>query len=124
MSRTPRSSHKKSPTPHAATHENKGPIERTHLWAAILMTAALGGALWWQFDASREPTPGVAAAHAGGPLNVLLVTADTLGADQLGVYGNRTIATPRLDALAASGVLFEKAASVAPLTLPAHTSIL
>jgi arylsulfatase A-like enzyme/tetratricopeptide (TPR) repeat protein len=54
----------------------------------------------------------------------LLITADTLGADQLGAYGNRVIATPRLDALAASGILFEQAMTVAPLTLPAHASIM
>ena len=57
-------------------------------------------------------------------MNVLLITADTVGADQLGTYGNRVIATPRLDALAASGIVFENASTVAPLTLPAHASIM
>jgi choline-sulfatase len=125
MSRTRKPPRRESTTPHAASKGSKGPAQRTRVWTAILMmAAAVGGALWWQFGGSRESTPGEAAARVSGPLNVLLVTADTLGADQLGAYGNRAIATPRLDALAASGVLFEKAASVAPLTLPAHTSIL
>ena len=53
----------------------------------------------------------------------MIVTADTLRADKLASYGNRSIATPRLDELAASGVLFENAATAAPSTLPSHASI-
>jgi arylsulfatase A-like enzyme len=56
--------------------------------------------------------------------NVLLVTIDTLRADRLGAYGNDSGLTPNLDRLAQSGVLFENASAVAPLTLPAHASIL
>jgi arylsulfatase A-like enzyme/tetratricopeptide (TPR) repeat protein len=56
--------------------------------------------------------------------NVVLVTLDTTRADHLGCYGYRDAKTPNLDALARAGVLFEQAAAVAPLTLPAHSSIL
>jgi arylsulfatase A-like enzyme/tetratricopeptide (TPR) repeat protein len=55
---------------------------------------------------------------------VLLVTIDTLRADRVGVYGLPDAATPTLDGLAASGVLFEQAVATAPLTLPSHASIL
>ena len=41
--------------------------------------------------------------------NVLLVTIDTLRADALGAYGNRTVATPWIDRLAAAGVRFDQA---------------
>ncbi|MBK5259158.1 MAG: sulfatase-like hydrolase/transferase [Thermoanaerobaculia bacterium] len=58
------------------------------------------------------------------PLNVLLITLDTTRADHLGSYGARNGATPSLDALAARGVRFELAQSVAPLTLPAHATML
>jgi arylsulfatase A-like enzyme/Tfp pilus assembly protein PilF len=54
---------------------------------------------------------------------LILITADTLRADKLGCYGNDSVATPNIDRLAASGVLFENAATVTPLTLPAHSSI-
>ena len=37
--------------------------------------------------------------------------------------GAREVETPAFDSLAAGGVLFEQAVSVAPLTLPAHSSI-
>jgi arylsulfatase A-like enzyme/Flp pilus assembly protein TadD len=56
--------------------------------------------------------------------SVILVTLDTTRADHLGCYGAARAATPTLDALARGGVRFEQALSPAPLTLPAHTSLL
>jgi arylsulfatase A-like enzyme/Flp pilus assembly protein TadD len=70
-----------------------------------------------------------AAANAGlraGALagsNVLLITIDTLRADRVGAYSGGAL-TPTLDALAARGVRFAHAYAHAPMTLPAHTSIL
>ena len=60
---------------------------------------------------------------AAGDLSLLLVTLDTTRADRIGAYGFADIETPHLDRLAAEGVLFEQAQAVAPLTLPAHSSI-
>jgi arylsulfatase A-like enzyme len=57
-------------------------------------------------------------------LNILLITLDTTRADHLGAYGFQSIATPNLDRLARDGVLFEQTETVAPLTLPAHASLL
>jgi len=56
--------------------------------------------------------------------SAILVTLDTTRADALGAYGGRVGLTPALDRLAAEGVLYEQARSVAPITLPAHTSML
>ncbi|HKQ97037.1 MAG TPA: sulfatase [Candidatus Polarisedimenticolia bacterium] len=58
-----------------------------------------------------------------GP-NVLLVTLDTTRADRLGCYGNERIATPNLDRLAAEGVVYDRAFTPIPSTLPSHCSIL
>jgi choline-sulfatase len=58
------------------------------------------------------------------PRHVLLVTIDTLRADRVGAYGHAGAETPHLDRLAASGLRFERATTVAPLTLPAHSSLL
>ena len=63
-------------------------------------------------------------ASSRGPRSVLLISVDTLRADRLGSYGYKAASTPVLDALAARGLRFEQAATVAPLTLPAHTSLL
>ncbi len=57
------------------------------------------------------------------PPDILLVTLDTFRADAMGAYGNRLNPTPNLDALAESGARFERAYTVTPLTIPAHSSI-
>ena len=57
------------------------------------------------------------------PTNIVLITLDTVRADHLHCYGNAKIKTPTIDALASSGVLFEKAVAQAPLTLPSHASM-
>jgi arylsulfatase A-like enzyme/tetratricopeptide (TPR) repeat protein len=56
--------------------------------------------------------------------NVLLITVDTTRADRIGCYGYKPAQTPVMDALASRGVLFEKAYSQVPLTLPSHASIM
>jgi arylsulfatase A-like enzyme/Flp pilus assembly protein TadD len=65
-----------------------------------------------------------AARAAGAELNVLLVTVDTIRADRLGCYGPGAAPTPRIDGLAAKGILFERAFAHDPETLPSHTNIL
>src|SRR5665213_653098 len=57
------------------------------------------------------------------PINVVLITLDTVRADHLHCYGNGKIKTPNIDALAASGTLFEKAVAQTPLTQPSHASM-
>jgi arylsulfatase A-like enzyme len=81
------------------------------LFAAGTTLAAVGG---WRY------------ARASAPVNgpVLLVSIGTLRADHLPVYGYRKVKTPAIDALGADGVVFERAYSHAPQTLPAHASLL
>jgi choline-sulfatase len=57
------------------------------------------------------------------PLNVLVVTIDTLRPDHVQCYGYHNVDTPTLDSLARSGVLFEQAVAQTPLTPPSHASI-
>ena len=57
------------------------------------------------------------------PINVVLVTIDTLRADRLACYGYSRIQTLTLDRLAKRGVLFENAVSQVPLTPPSHASM-
>ncbi|MEY2807536.1 MAG: hypothetical protein RIR65_1953 [Planctomycetota bacterium] len=66
----------------------------------------------------REPVqPGDAVR------GVLVVSIDTLRADRLGALGNRRGLTPNLDALAARGVVWERALSNSPWTLPSYASL-
>jgi arylsulfatase A-like enzyme/tetratricopeptide (TPR) repeat protein len=57
------------------------------------------------------------------PVNLVLVSIDTLRADRLACYGNSNIETPNLDRIAKRGVLFENAVTHTPLTAPSHASI-
>src|SRR6266850_4978340 len=56
--------------------------------------------------------------------NVLVVTIDTLRTDRLGCYGFGLAHTPAIDRLADEGVRCTDVASSAPITLPAHCSIM
>ncbi len=58
------------------------------------------------------------------PLNLILITLDTTRRDHLSCYGWKQATTPRMDQVAAEGILFTNAITPAPLTLPAHSSIM
>jgi arylsulfatase A-like enzyme len=73
--------------------------------------AAVGG---WRFARASAPV--------SGP--IILLSIDSLRADRLPIYGYTGVKTPALDALARDGVVFERAYSHAPQTLPAHASLL
>ncbi len=60
---------------------------------------------------------------SGAPPGVVLITLDTTRADHLGGYGHKGGITPNLDALAREGVLYTRAWSTSPWTLPAHASM-
>ena len=55
---------------------------------------------------------------------VVLISVDTLRSDHLPFYGYTGVETPALSALREDSILFEKAYSHAPLTVPSHASIL
>ena len=76
-------------------------------------------------------TAGLLFAACGGSDDVvfrdaplIVVSIDTLRSDHLPVYGYGAVATPAIDALAREAVLFERAYTPYPLTLPAHASLL
>jgi arylsulfatase A-like enzyme len=85
---------------------------RIHLPAALALVLAAGSGC------------GERRAEAPVPQRILLVTIDTLRSDHVGCYGAERAATRTLDALCAAGVRFEAAVSPAPLTLPAHASLM
>lgn len=55
---------------------------------------------------------------------IVLISIDTLRSDHLPAYGYRGVATPAIDSLRRDSILFERAFSHAPLTLPSHVSLL
>ncbi len=58
------------------------------------------------------------------PLNLLLISLDTLRADRVGAWGAKSGATPNLDRFAARCVRFAHACSPANFTTPAHASMM
>src|SRR5262245_33348280 len=100
-------------------------------WAAALLVVVVitSGAAWVLFAPQRARSAGSADLGAlprgvsRDWLNLVVVTLDTTRADRIGAYGAKDVETPAFDRLATEGVLFEQAVSVAPLTLPAHSSI-
>lgn len=72
---------------------------------------------------SASPAPSESAAYAG-PANLVLITLDTTGADELGTYGHEGASTPTLDRIAEEGLQVERSVAVTPITLPSHASIL
>ena len=80
----------------------------------LLFAALLLGSLWAAGGCRK----------GASPPNLLLVVLDTTRADALSCYGNPVSTTPRLDALAAQGALFERAFSTDFWTLPSHASLL
>lgn len=71
----------------------------------------------------QAPSPARAGRIRGLP-HLLLVTVDTLRADHLSCYGYHRRTSPNLDALAAQGVLVERAFATMGTTLPSHLSIM
>jgi arylsulfatase A-like enzyme len=57
------------------------------------------------------------------PTGLVIITLDTTRADRLSPYGFMNVSLPHLERLAREGVVFDRATSVAPLTLPAHTTL-
>ena len=86
-------------------------LGRLRLSPAALAGAALAGAL--TLAGCRGPLASPNAASAGTQpaesWNVLLVTLDTVRADHVGCYGDRSAETPALDRLAREGVRFARA---------------
>ncbi len=110
------------------------------VWVAVAL-AALGcliGAYIYRARGPHLSQPGPAAkplsggvrtpelTPVGGPrftgANVVVISVDTLRRDHLSPYG-ATFETAAASRLAREGVVFERAVSQVPLTLPSHTSI-
>jgi len=105
----------------------RAPIALFAIALAAVVLAAL--ALYFLAQARRPVAPREAlrrvwSRNGTDRPNVVLITLDTTRADHLGCYGDAAASTPAIDALAQGGVLFSQAATPAPLTLPAHSSIM
>jgi len=109
------------------THRPAATTARTGPWRWALFAAGglvVVAAAWGLSRVFGGSTGGTEAGRSAPPLNILLVTLDTTRADRLGAYGYARARTRHLDQLASEGVRFDRAYSPAPITLPAHASML
>jgi tetratricopeptide (TPR) repeat protein len=85
------------------------------LIVVIVFLAVAGAATagWWYAQQS-SPHPGP----------IVLISVDGLGREQLAAYGATATDAPSIDALAADGVVFERAYTHSTMMLPAHASML
>jgi arylsulfatase A-like enzyme/predicted Zn-dependent protease len=89
------------------------PFRRTLIFAGVALGTALSAAGGWRYARASAPV--------SGP--IIVISIDTLRADHLPAYGYEKLKTPAIDLLAANGVVFERAYSHTPQTLPAHTAL-
>ena len=73
-------------------------------------------------DPARSPSAVRPRAAAGAP-NILLIVLDTARADHLSISGYERETTPFLRVLAGESLVYERAVSPSPWTMPAHASI-
>ncbi len=89
-------------------------IRHTFILVLVAIGTALAAVGGWRYARASAPV--------SGP--IVLISIDTLRADHLPVYGYTHVRTPAIDALAADGIVFDRAYSHAPQTLPAHAAML
>jgi choline-sulfatase len=90
------------------------PLRYTFILVLVALgttAAAVGG---WRYARASAPVPGP----------IILISIDTLRADHLPIYGYSRIKTPAIDTLARDGIVFDRAYSHSPQTLPSHVSML
>jgi arylsulfatase A-like enzyme/Tfp pilus assembly protein PilF len=110
-----------APMPAAATGPSSGGVRGRPRWVPVLAglvlvvaaALAIGHLRSGPTRVGRDPTR-----------SVLLITIDTLRADALGSYGNKTVVTTVMDRLASQGVRFAQAHAQNVITLPSHANIL
>jgi arylsulfatase A-like enzyme len=86
--------------------------------ASFLLVAATLAAC-----AGAQPEERQAPTSTGGKPNVVVILADDLGYADISSYGGKRIATPNIDRIAQSGVIFTDGYSAAPVCSPSRAGL-
>ena len=89
-------------------------------WTAVAAVAALASAVVVAIDARSRTDM---YARRSGAMNVVFIILDTVRAANLGIYGHTRATTPNIRRLARQSIIFDRAVSTAPWTLPSHASM-
>jgi choline-sulfatase len=87
----------------------------------LFLAGSLLAALFLTLCCKKETAP--PAPIKADPRNLLMITIDTLRPDALSIYGNK-LRSNFFESIASQSVVFDNAYTTAPITLPAHTSLL
>ncbi|WP_170201581.1 arylsulfatase [Actinocorallia herbida] len=101
----------------------KAAVKRRHLLlgGAAVASGAAALALWPRHPAeSAAPRPSQAAVRRP---NFIVILADDVGWGEIGAYGQRKITTPRIDRMAAEGLMFTQAYASSPVCAPDRASL-
>jgi arylsulfatase A-like enzyme len=90
------------------------PLRYTFILVLVALGTTLAAVGGWRYARASAPVPGP----------IILISIDTLRADHLPIYGYNRIRTPAIDALASDGIVFDRAYSHSPQTLPSHIAML
>jgi len=93
-----------------------GLVMASVLTVGAVFVAGRGG---WR---ARQGYASLSTARAGAP-NVLFILLDTVRASALGLYGYGRATSPEIDRFATGGIVFDRAISTAPWTLPSHATL-
>lgn len=89
----------------------------------LKLLAGFTGLLVITIAATAIGKPAKPIAPAGSP-NILLISIDSLRRDHVSAYGYQRPTSPRIDALAREGVLFDVSVAPTSWTLPSHVTML
>jgi arylsulfatase A-like enzyme len=85
------------------------------------------GAALWLAACSAEPAPSASGSPAPGEgdaaKNLILISLDTVRRDRLSAYGYAKTTSPALKRVAQQGILYERATSVSPWTIPSQYTL-
>ncbi len=90
------------------------PFRYTFILVLVALSSCLAAVSGWRYARASAPV--------SGP--IILISIDSLRADRLPAYGYTRGRAPAIESLAADGVVFERAYSHVPQTLPAHAALL
>lgn len=100
-----------------------GRVPRWSVAVGTVPPALVLGLVWGPGWTARMAAPADAPPTVAAGPSIVLVTLDSFRADHLGALVGGTL-TPNLDTLAGQGLLFTQAVTTAPLSAPAHASML
>ncbi|MEO8623490.1 MAG: sulfatase-like hydrolase/transferase, partial [bacterium] len=97
-------------------------LKRTLPIAVAIVMVTAGVTTGWHLLEERSSIAQLPAPPDNSP-NVLLLILDTVRSLDMSLYGYERATSPNIDRFAQGGVVFDRATSSAPWTLPSHASM-